>query len=282
MGTSSSNPGPKGKRAPVPPWHEEELKPSFPKPVPTKDIQKPLNPAKLPQSPNPGPHPQKSWSSPKRKIADFMKNSTKDNYSKMGSGYVKASGGSKSATSSARAGRRATAGIAGFFSAGVRDGFTKAAEEFGIGKLVGKDARTVAADIIERFSPSGGTLEEAAARNALIQTMKEFFKEIELEERGVEALDSLTPLDVQSLLELSIVNYLNERLQSELLNRVERKSISEKQANRTSKQIKKFIKGAVKLDLREVDVLKVDWKSPRGGEIISSLYRQAYEILGDE
>ncbi|MBL7555489.1 MAG: hypothetical protein JNM24_06670 [Bdellovibrionaceae bacterium] len=280
MGTSSSNPGPKGKRSPLPPWSDKPHAPNFPAPKPNTS-QKEVNPNSLPNIEMPPP-PATSWSSPKRGIGDFSKNPSRENFNKLGGGYVRASGGSKSASSSARSGKRVTTSVAGFFVSAVTQGLVKATQEYGLASFDNKNADTIAAEIIDVFAPAGATLEDAAARNALIATLKEFFKEIDIENSGIEVFDKLTEGNIQKLIEISISNYINERLQIELLNRVERKTMSEKQANKICRQIKKFIAGSIKIDLKKKSLLEVNWKGSEGKRLIEQFFQQGYELLGEE
>lgn len=280
MGTSSSNPGPKGKRSPNPPWAQEQKNPTFPDAT-DKPKEKEVSPKSLP-SPVEQKVPDKSWSSPKRGIGDFTNNPSRENFGKLGRGYVGASGGSQSASKSARAGKTVTSNIAAFFVAAANSGLDRALDDFGLASFDNRGADSIASEIIETFAPIGATLEDAAARNALIDTMKDFLKEIDLESNGPDIFSNLSADRIQLLIELSISNYINQRMQIELLNRVERKSITAKQANKICNQLKKFIKGAVKIDLKNVDLLKVDWRGSEGKEIVDYFFKQAYSVLGDE
>lgn len=203
-------------------------------------------------------------------------------YQKLGGSYVRASGGAKSAAGAARSGRRVTSSVVGLFALGMSRGFTEAGRQFGLELKVGDSLDVLAPDIIDALAPSGATIEDAIARAALIATIKDFFKEMKLEGKKVDALNGLREKDLRRLVEISIANYINTRLQEELINRIERNKITEKRANNLSRQLKKFTHSTVKLDLKDVEVLKVDWRGHAGKEIVSELFGRAYSILGDE
>ena len=292
MGTSKPSSGPKGNRNPSPPWPDEPQRPNYPK-LPPKDHEpeNPLHtspkldieiPPKRPAIPPKLPIPSVSWASPKRQIKTFSDKPTAQNFERVGKGYTKALGGSKSAASSARAGRQVTAALAAFISSGIQNGLAQTAKDFGLTKLVGQDANSAAAEIVDTLAPAGSTIEEAIARAALIETIKDFFSELDIENSGLEVLEQLGAGDVQRLIEISIVNYVNCRLQEELINRIERNTIGGQAANRIARQIKKFISSNVSLVFGDQDLAKINWSGSQGKSIIEDLYRQAYEILGDE
>jgi hypothetical protein len=280
MGTSSSNPGPKGKRSPQPPFAEKPATPNFPKPAPPEAPREVL-PDSLPEPKVVRP-PNTSWASPKKAAGKFVKDPSSQNFEKLGGSYVRSSGGSKSASVSSRAGRRVTSAVVGFFSSISNNGLETTLQKFGLKSFAGKNADSIAGEIIEAIAPIGATIEEAIARNALIATMKDFFDELDLENAGTDVLENLDDSQIGTLIELSISNYINERLQTELLNRVERKSLSEAQANRICKQLKKFISGSIQLDMKNFDLMKVDWQGSEGRKIIENFYRQSYDLLGEE
>ncbi len=85
---------------------------------------------------------------------------------------------------------------------------------------------------------------------------------------------------VRAIVALSINNYVNERLQEELVNRIERGTLSEEDANTLMLEIKDFVTAVVHLDLGEIDVLALDWEGPEGHRVVERIYETGYDMLG--
>ncbi len=200
----------------------------------------------------------------------------------LGRSYVRASGGARTAASAAISGRAATARLGGVFAAGIRDGFAVIAERFDLQILVGQDAETILVEFIELLAPDGASVEEAAARRAIIETLDEVFLAFGVETDGLAALDRLDAEAVVGIIMLSVVNYVNARLQFELVNQLEAGRIPEADANRLMGEIRGFIRETVRYDFADVDVVAVDWEGPEGQQLVARLYEAGYALLGDE
>lgn len=200
----------------------------------------------------------------------------------LGRSYVRASGGVRSAAISARAGRATTQRLGGLFSAGIRDGFLRTAQRLGLQDLVGRDVQTVLAAFAEFLAPDGALLEEAAARIALLETLETVFERYDIEADGVEALDRMDAAGLGDVVEISVVNYVNARIQQELANRIERGTLPEAEANRLMDDIRGFIGEIVKLDFDGVDLLHLDWEGPEGRGLVGGIYEDAYRLLGGD
>lgn len=114
-----------------------------------------------------------------------------------------------------------------------------------------------------------------------IETMSELFRRFDVETNGVAALDALDPAGMLEMVQLSVTNYVNERFQQELVSRIERGAISEQKANTLSSEVKGFIAGIVKLDLRGVDPVGFDWRGTPGASFVARIYRAAYSLFGE-
>lgn len=45
--------------------------------------------------------------------------------------------------------------------------------------------------------------------------------------------------------------------------------------------MKRYIRDVVRIDLKNVDVLNLDWNSTGAAQLIEDLYAQAYGVLGE-
>jgi hypothetical protein len=293
MGTSSSNPGPKGNRSLLPPWANEPMPPvGIPEPLsndakspnPTPEIAPESEPPKKikPKDPIAPIIPAVSWRSPKQAMQGYRNERSKESFEKVGRSYVKASGGSKVIAKSARAGRSSTSAVASFFSSVAQFGLNQTAKDFGFPQLSGKNIELVLATFVDALAPTGASLEEAAARKAVIETLSDVFEKFDVENVGITALENLNSDDIKKIIQISIENYVNERLQLELINRIEAGSKTISEANQISDEIEGYIHADLKLNLTDIDPLNYEWESAEGKDFVESLYKRAYSILGDE
>lgn len=179
-------------------------------------------------------------------------------------------------------GRRSTAGLSGLLADTVRSGLATALTDRGLGHLLGLDLVSVLASLSDYLAPTGASLEEAAARSALTETLDEVFVEYELEERGLAALDQLNEPALASIIERSIANYISVRLLQQLVIEVEKATISEDDANRLMVETKDFIREIVKLDIQDMRVVDVDWAGPEGQALVRRWYEEGYRLFGSQ
>jgi hypothetical protein len=143
------------------------------------------------------------------------------------------------------------------------------------------DAQSLLAAFIDLLAPAGALLEEAIARKALIETMSELFERYDVDTDGPAALDRMDENGMREIIVLSITNYVNERFQQELVNCVERGSVSEREANELIDEAKEYIAGVVEIDLEGVDLVAFDWEGDEGRRFVEDIYQTAYSLLGE-
>lgn len=263
MGTSSSYGGPRGRGGLLPPWVDGAL---------------PLDPV-APGGVGP------TWRGPKTilgRIARAGGTPSSAVLGALGRSYVRASGGSGRAATGAVAGRAATGRLAAFAAGVARDGLAPTLARLGLQHLLGADAETAVVALIDWLAPDGALLEEVTARDAAIWTLAELSERYDVAADGVEGFARIGPGDVVPILEASIANYLDARIQRDLLNRVERGTLGEAEAMQLSDDIKGFIRAQVRLTLDTQDPLAVDWQGVEGHALMGRLYADAYSILGGE
>lgn len=287
MGTSASHPGPTGKTPLLPPWADEPPL-LLPDETPDDGEEPPTDDADAdgPQSAGPRdgtapPEPLVSWRAPKSTMTRWVRGSGPASLGSAARSYVAASGGPRGASAASRQGRAATARIGGFLADGLRNGFAQAARNLGLQNFVGRDAQFVLASFIDLLAPVGALREDAAARKAVIETMSELFGRFDVETNGLDALNSLDSAGMLELVEVSVTNYVNERFQQELIFRIEQGAISEVEANGLSAEVKGFIASVVRIDLRGIDPIALDWQGTEGTAFVERVYRAAYSLFGE-
>lgn len=276
MGTSSSYSGPRGRMPLLPPWADDD--PGFGG-VGEEGGQPP---AERPTPPPPRTPPPGDWSRPRAAIRQIARSgrTTRPSLRGLGRSYTRAAGGASTAARAATGGRRSTAGLTGFLSDAVRGGVATALERRGLAHLLGQDVVSVLATLADYLAPSGASLEEAAARISLTETLNQVFSQYEVDDKGLQALEQMTEKDLGVVVELSVSNYIAERLLQQLVIEVEKASLSEEDANRVMNEVRDFITEIVKLDLEDGAILEVDWSGAQGQSLMRRWFEEGYRLFG--
>lgn len=263
MGTSSSYGGPRGPGGLLPPWLDDDAPPPGPDPA----------------------LPQPSWRGPKvilGRLARTGGTPSPAGLRSLGRSYVRANGGSARAAAGASAGRAMTGRLAAFVAGVASDGVVATLVRLGLERLIGADAGTVIAALTDWLGQDGALLEEVAARDAAIQTMTDLAERCALYEEGVDGFTRLGADDLGAVVELSIANYLDARLQRDLIRQIERGTLSDGEAVQLMEEIRSFILADVRLTLEVSDPLAIDWQGAEGRALVRQLYARAYAVLGGE
>jgi hypothetical protein len=193
--------------------------------------------------------------------------------------YVRARGGPRQAAQNSPSGRAASASLGGFLADVARRGLNAALESLNLSSVVGRDAQTVFAAISNALSPDGASPEQAVARGAINDVLADIYERFVGEDGDLSKLNSLTGDDIKSAVADSVSTYIYQRWLQELGKQIEKKAISSSQAVSLEREVKLFVKDSVKLDLKSVDPLTIDWRT-EGHQLISNIYEQAYSLFG--
>ena len=289
MGTSASYGGPSGNNPLLPPWAPpptdgEPMPPASPGPdMPPSDQGQPgLESPPSPQPPTATPIP---WAGPKASLSRFA--SSLSGRGGMGGrghlrsatrGFVRAQGGARGAARAASAGRASVQKLGGFLTQVITEGTDAAARSLGLQQFVGQDANTLLVALVDQIAPSGALLEDAAAREATIQTLDELFQEYAVQDNGFESLNSLDVEGITHALERYVANYIYTRLVQVISQRLESRSTDE--VIQVEKEVKDYVFPTVHLDLmRRTDVLSITWNGKEGYEFVERIYQEGYELI---
>jgi hypothetical protein len=288
MGTSSSYNGPVGKNPLLPPWaldlqnlDDDEQDDSEQDGENTEE--QPRDKPQTPEIQNPSKiiPPGVSWSGAKG-IVSRMSNGGTGSWASAFRSYTRARGGSRTAARSSTAGKATTSRLGSFLGNIIRNGVAQAVRDLGLANYIGRDAQSLLAAFIDLLAPAGALLEEAIARKALTETITELFERYDVDADGFAALERIDADGMKEIIILSVTNYINERFEQELMNCIERGSISEDAANQLCEQAKEFISGVVAIDIEAIDVATFQWDGAEGKTFIDDLYQTAYSLLGDQ
>ncbi len=192
--------------------------------------------------------------------------------------YIRANGGSRRAARAAVAGRKATVRLGGFLADVARSGLREAAERIGIANVLGQDAETVFAAIVDAIAPAGATPEEAAARGGISDALWRLYDEMSLRD-DVYNINALDAPAVAKAVEAAIVAVIFNRWLQEVGIRLEEHGPSPAEAVRRERDLKDYVRQSVHLDLEGTDILAMDWRSPTARQFIENKYTEAYAVF---
>jgi hypothetical protein len=261
MGTSTSDPGPKGVNPLLPPWAEPALPDDdVPTPSPTEEL--PVESGPRPQDPfaptlsNLGA--AVSWNTPRiiiGKAANGPSAGRRNRDTRRAiRATVQALGGGRTAARGAVAGRATGARFGNFLSAVGTRGLQEAAREFGVQEYLGRSADVFLARLADTLAPAGGLTEDAIARAAMDATLEELYDIMDLANAGVDGLQQLTPQIMADLMMRYVINYVYERVLQALASHLETRSPSPKRVAEVERDARRYIDAVVRADLDQTNV----------------------------
>jgi hypothetical protein len=200
-------------------------------------------------------------------------------YRRAAKDYVRAHGGAPKAARSAAAARGATARFAGFLASFPSLGAEAAVKTLGLAAFTGRSVDDLLATITNALAPDGATLEEAAARRAIAETLAELYDRWGVDEGGLDRLQSMSADDIRAAVTESVSACIFFRWVLELGLAIERKAISVREAAAMEGEMRQYIRDTLKLDLAKIDVLVVDWAGEEGRRLIDNIFDEAYGLI---
>lgn len=195
--------------------------------------------------------------------------------------YSKAKGGPKKAAATASGGRSVVVSLGGFLSSVSKEGLNKTLTDLGLSKFIGRDVETVCAAIINELAPSGSSLEDAAARDALVEVISDLFKKFAVDEEGLNKLESIDQETMKETLQECICCYLYKRWIQEVGISLDKK-LSSSDVKKIEKKVKNYVYESVKLDFEDRNISLMDWGSKEGKDYIQQKFEEAYSVFEEE
>lgn len=292
MGTSSPFGGPKGTGSLLPPWAEPAAEDVSSQPLDSGGNAESASENNKPSQENASTArqqdnqdntvPSVSWGDAKNTFTRYVGSVNRSSGRTGGSrgafsSFVKAQGGSRRATRASSSGRSTTQRVGQVFSSIISKGAEAAIKDIGLAEFVGVDAQTLLSKLVDYIAPVGVLLEESVARSAALDLLAELFERYNVEEKGLAALDSLTPDILKSVLLSYVGKYVYTRVLEVLSKNSEHHPVET--LIRVERDIKDYITATVKYDFKQVDVLKIDWEGTQGRDMVNRIYEEAYTLL---
>lgn len=187
--------------------------------------------------------------------------------------YVVASGGGRGAARRMPSSRAVAGGIAGLARSFAAQGPTAALKLFNLEGLAGAPAVDVFVALTDALCPPGGTIDEAIARDAMLETVAALAAE------GIGNFDALTSEDLQEF----FIGVVCRSIEGKILNEVGTNSIRVSPdlatVERAQNMLHDFVNGCVRDMFAGTGVNLTDITSQQIDDFISSLYAATFDLM---
>lgn len=283
MGTSKSNSGPSKGSSLLPDWATDNSPQQEVNEEPRKTDDKEVGQQDA-NNENEKTEESKTsstqWRSVRSAFTSYFKSSNDSR--KLGRAlnrYVKASGGAKKITKSAISGKSSGIKLEVFLNDVAQKGYVEALNQLGIKDLTGKSIESVFTQIAETLSPKGNEGDDPYARAAISEALSKIYEEFELADKDISELENIDQSKAFVFFELYVESYISERLIAEMGKNLENKEFSEKEVIDKEFEIKEYIKNAVKLEFKDVNLNDLNLSNPENSEKINDIFETAYQIM---
>jgi len=190
------------------------------------------------------------------------------------SGYVGGSmGGASTAARRMGAARSSGGRLAGFLSNAQANGLTEALRSIDLQALAGRPIQEVFLGLVDYVCPDGGSLDEAIARDAFIETIAD------LAAAGIADLDALNAAQVQTVLELYATHAIEARICNDIGAKLVQMPSDPAAALRVQEQLTDFIRRGVSDAITRIGVTPTSLTSDQTRRFMTEVYQAAFEAL---
>ncbi|MFN0011728.1 MAG: Qat anti-phage system associated protein QatB [Phycisphaerales bacterium] len=187
--------------------------------------------------------------------------------------YVRtASGGSGTATRRMAPSRTTAAGLVGFLQSARVQGVTEALRHLNLQELSGQPVEKIFVALADAICPDGGTIDEAIAREAFIETIAEVV------EAGLD-LAQMTADQMLEILEAFIANSIEARLHNDIGMKVVALPSDLAAIRRVQTQIHDFVRGAVHDAVHRTSQIFDGLVPARIEGLVREVYISAFDLM---
>ena len=220
----------------------------------------------------------REWSRVRRRATDFAKGGGgAEATARLVEGFIAAMGGAAGLLAASAPAIRAGQGLAGFGAGVAERGITPTLEELGLGDLVGKPRLEVISALADVFAGDGSSLEDAAARNAVIEVLNEVLPEGDVTELELDAAG------VTEIISLQLAYWIYFLQDTWIADRIAKRA-EPAEKERLDREIRSFLVNSVRLELEGRDVLAIQWRTAEGRvefeRIAAQVFRDLEEAVG--
>lgn len=187
--------------------------------------------------------------------------------------YVAASGGGRGAARRMPNSRAVAGGIVGLTLNFANQGPGEALRPFDLEGLAGAPAVDVFVALTDALCPPGGTIDEAIARDAMLETIAVLAAE------GVGNFDEMTPADLQEF----FIGVVSRSIEGKILNEVGTNTIRVSPdlaaVERAQRMLHDFVDGCVRDRFAANGASLADVSSQQIDDFVSNLYEAAFDLM---
>ncbi len=187
--------------------------------------------------------------------------------------YVSASGGGRGAARRMPSSRAVAGGIAGLARNFAEQSPAEALRPFNLEGLAGSPAVDVFVALTDALCPPGGTIDEAIARDAMLETIAALAAE------GIGNFDEMTPADLQEF----FIGVVSRSIEGKILNEVGTNSIRVSPdlvaVERAQRMLHEFVDGCVRDRFAASGASLADISSQQIDDFVSNLYEAAFDLM---
>lgn len=260
MGTSSRHNGPKDRNPLLPEGYS-------PKDYPSEENDKNIDEKPF------------KWENAKRQMSKYLNNNT--SLETATKSYVKALGGAKKATTTAKVGKEVTISLGKFLSSINNSSIESTLNSYNI-PFFNRDIKDVLTDVINILSPIPKTKEEATANEAVVKTIEILYETIEENGGDLSILNNLSTEYYNNILENFIGEFIFDRLMTDLSSRSEISTQDISKIQALELDLKGYIDDKVNYVLKDKNLIQNNFFSKEIKDIIEGIYREAYSALEGE
>ncbi len=193
--------------------------------------------------------------------------------------YVSASGGGRAAARRMPNSRAVAGGVVGLARSFAKEGPTEALRRFNLAGMAGEPAEDVFVALTDMLCPPGGTIDEAIARDAMLEAVAN------LAAAGVGSFDELSTDDLREL----FIGVVSRSIEGKILNEVGTNALSVPAdiagVERAQNMLRDFVEGCVRdeFEARGSELGDLDGKVI--DRFVEDLYAAALDlvmVLGDD
>lgn len=198
-----------------------------------------------------------------------------------GTGSSRGSGGAHggSASGSTEAARRVAQNWGGFLGQVASVGFEGALRGWGLDALIGKGPTEIATGLLDALSEPGSTLDQAAARGALSELIKDVLKDAQnYEEVSTLLSASVDGIGLHEMVSRFFGNYVFELFARDFYEDWQAK-VGPSKAENALTSIKNCIHSAVHAKLQGQDLRTMDWRGAPGEKLAQQVMHDVLYIF---
>ena len=216
------------------------------------------------------PHPLKGSRGNFTRFTNSAKSSA---LSKAVKGYLASTNGGAGATRRMPNSTRVASGVASLVSSVATQGAAAALQRFNLQALAGRPATEVFEALVDHLCPDGGTIDEAIARDALIDTISVFANE------DLGNFDQLTPEQLNEFLAEMITRSITTKVINEIGTNSLHGSASDEDFRRAEASLRDYTAGAVRDALGSAFNAQESLTDQQMEQRINDVFANSFEVL---